>query len=247
MKKKFNAIFGLVVLLTLGTCCKVNASAIFQNDSIEGFIDKNIELMVFLTLLTILPMLVIMTTSFTRVIVTFAFLKNASGLQNSIPSIVLIGISIMLTIFIMSPVGQRINSEAIAPYINKEISVQEAYNRGIIPIKDFMFKQTRKDDLELFIELSKYSGDVTSSALPITTLMSAFVLSELKTSFQIGFLIFIPFLIIDIVVASILMSMGMMMVSPAIISLPFKILLIVLVDGWKLVIRSVFLSFGGIL
>lgn len=225
---------------------KVNASNMFSNGGVDGFINKNVELMIFLTLLTVLPMLIIMTTSFTRIVVTFAFLKNASGLQNSIPSIVLIGLSMMLTFFIMMPVGQRINKEAIVPYMNKEISTKEAYTKGVIPLKEFMFAQTRKDDLELFIELSKYEGEISSASLPMTTLMPAFALSEIKTSFQIGFLIFIPFLVIDMVIASILMAMGMMMVSPAIISLPFKILLIVLVDGWKLVIKSLFLSFGGI-
>ena len=152
----------------------------------------------------------------------------------------------MLTFFIMFPVGQRINNEAIVPYIYKEISTKEAYDKGVIPLKEFMFTQIRKDDLDLFIELSKYEGEVTAIAVPMTTLMPAFALSEIKTSFQIGFLIFIPFLVIDMVIASILMAMGMMMVSPAIISLPFKILLIVLVDGWKLVIKSIFLSFGGV-
>ena len=225
---------------------KVNASNMLSNGGVDGFINKNVELMIFLTLLTVLPMLIIMTTSFTRIVVTFAFLKNASGLQNSIPSIVLIGLSMILTFFIMMPVGQRINKEAIVPYMNKEISTKEAYTKGVIPLKEFMFAQTRKDDLELFIELSKYEGEISSASLPMTTLMPAFALSEIKTSFQIGFLIFIPFLVIDMVIASILMAMGMMMVSPAIISLPFKILLIVLVDGWKLVIKSLFLSFGGI-
>ena len=211
----------------------------------ENFLDKNVELLIFLTMLSILPMLIIMTTSFTRIVVTFSFLKNASGLQNAVPSIVLIGLSIMLTFFIMMPVGQKISSEALTPYINKEISAKEAYDRGVIPLKDFMLKQTRQDDLNLFVELCRYEGEITVSDIPMTTLMPAFALSEIKTSFEIGFLIFIPFLIIDMVVASILMSMGMMMVSPAIISLPFKILLIVLVDGWKLVIKSLFLSFGG--
>lgn len=246
MKKIFSRIIFITFLIIIVVCFKVNASTIFSNEGMEGFINKNIELMIFLTLLTVLPMLIIMTTSFTRIVVTFAFLKNASGLQNAVPSVVLIGLSIMLTFFIMFPVGQRINNEAIVPYINKEISTKEAYDRGVIPLKEFMFTQTRKDDLDLFIELSKYEGEVTAIAIPMTTLMPAFALSEIKTSFQIGFLIFIPFLVIDMVIASILMAMGMMMVSPAIISLPFKILLIVLVDGWKLVIKSIFLSFGGV-
>ncbi len=246
MKKIFSRIIFITFLIIIVVCFKVNASTIFSNEGMEGFINKNIELMIFLTLLTVLPMLIIMTTSFTRIVVTFAFLKNASGLQNAVPSVVLIGLSIMLTFFIMFPVGQRINNEAIVPYINKEISTKEAYNKGVIPLKEFMFTQTRKDDLDLFIELSKYEGEVTAIAVPMTTLMPAFALSEIKTSFQIGFLIFIPFLVIDMVIASILMAMGMMMVSPAIISLPFKILLIVLVDGWKLVIKSIFLSFGGV-
>lgn len=246
MKKIFSRIIFITFLIIIVVCFKVNASTIFSNEGMEGFINKNIELMIFLTLLTILPMLIIMTTSFTRIVVTFAFLKNASGLQNAVPSVVLIGLSIMLTFFIMFPVGQRINNEAIVPYINKEISTKEAYDKGVIPLKEFMFTQTRKDDLDLFIELSKYEGEVTAIDIPMTTLMPAFALSEIKTSFQIGFLIFIPFLVIDMVIASILMAMGMMMVSPAIISLPFKILLIVLVDGWKLVIKSIFLSFGGV-
>lgn len=245
MKKIFSRIIFITFLIIIAVRFKVNASTIFSNDGMEGFINKNIELMIFLTLLTVLPMLIIMTTSFTRIVVTFAFLKNASGLQNAVPSVVLIGLSIMLTFFIMFPVGQRINNEAIVPYINKEISTKEAYDKGVIPLKEFMFNQIRKDDLDLFIDLSKYEGEVTAIAIPMTTLMPAFALSEIKTSFQIGFLIFIPFLVIDMVIASILMAMGMMMVSPAIISLPFKILLIVLVDGWKLVIKSIFLSFGG--
>ena len=246
MKKIFSRIIFITFLIIIVVCFKVNASTIFSNEGMEGFINKNIELMIFLTLLTVLPMLIIMTTSFTRIVVTFAFLKNASGLQNAVPSVVLIGLSIMLTFFIMFPVGQRINNEGIVPYINKDISTKEAYDKGVIPLKEFMFTQTRKDDLDLFIELSKYEGEVTAIAVPMTTLMPAFALSEIKTSFQIGFLIFIPFLVIDMVIASILMAMGMMMVSPAIISLPFKILLIVLVDGWKLVIKSIFLSFGGV-
>lgn len=242
MKKFLIRIFVLTNFILVFECFKAKA---LMNENIDGFINKNIELMIFLTLLTMLPMLIIMTTSFTRIIVTFSFLKNASGLQNAVPSVVLIGISIMLTFFIMMPVGKRINNEAIVPYMNKQISTKEAYERGVIPLKDFMLKQTRKDDLELFIELSKYEGEINNS-IPMTTLMPAFAMSEIKTSFQIGFLIFIPFLVIDMVVASILMSMGMMMVSPAIISLPFKILLIVLVDGWKLVVKSLFLSFGGV-
>lgn len=245
MKSKLYKLALLVVCISLSFCYRAYASQLFA-DGTESFMSKNIELLLFFTMLTILPMIVIMTTSFTRIVVTFAFLKNASGLQNAIPSVVLIGLSMILSFFIMMPVGQRINTEAIVPYINKEISGQEAYNRGLVPLKEFMFKQTRKDDLELFLDLSKYDGEVTATNVPTTTLMSAFALSELKTSFQIGFLVFIPFLIIDMVVASILMAMGMMMVSPAIISLPFKILLIVLVDGWKLVIKSLFISFGGV-
>ena len=243
MKKFLTRVIILTNFILVFECFKAEAVA---NQNLDGFVNKNLELMVFLTLLTMLPMLIIMTTSFTRIIVTFSFLKNASGLQNAVPSIVLIGLSIMLTFFIMAPVGKRINDEAIVPYMNKEITSKEAYERGVIPLKDFMFKQTRKDDLELFVDLSKYEGEPNANEIPMTTLMPAFALSEIKTSFQIGFLIFIPFLVIDMVVASILMSMGMMMVSPAIISLPFKILLIVLVDGWKLVIKSLFLSFGGV-
>lgn len=245
MKKLIKRIIliSLIYLISFNVECL--ASPMLGNDQVEGFINKNLEIMIFMTLLTIIPMIIVMTTSFTRIVITFSFLKNASGVQNAVPSIILIGLSMILTFFIMSPIATRINNEALTPYFRKEISTQEAYERGVIPLKEFMFTQTRKDDLEFFVEISKFQGEVTLESIPMTTLMPAFAISELKTSFQMGFLIFIPFLVIDMVVSSVLMSMGMMMLSPSIISLPFKILLIVLVDGWRLVVKSLFISFGG--
>lgn len=206
---------------------------------------NNIKLLVVLSVLTLLPAVVIMVTSFTRIAVVFSFIKNALGAQQSIPNQVLTGLAIFLTIFIMAPVYKEVNEKALIPYSEEKITQDEAVKLGVKPIKDFMLKQTRQKDLELFVESAKLEKeDLTKESIPLYVVVPAFAISELKTAFQIGFLIFLPFIIIDIVVGSVLMSMGMFMLPPAMVSLPFKLLVFVMVDGWYLLIKSLILSFG---
>lgn len=216
-----------------------------DNSSPANYVD-NIKLLIILTILTLLPSIVIMMTSFTRIIVVFSFLKNALGAQQSIPNQILIGLALFLTIFIMQPVYTEINSKAFEPFMNNEITQEEAMEIGSKPLREFMLKQTRPKDLELFAEASKINMDeITKDNIPLTVVIPAFAISELKTAFQIGFLLFLPFLIIDMVVASVLMSMGMFMVPPVMVALPFKLLLFVMVDGWYLMVKSLIMSFGG--
>lgn len=205
---------------------------------------SNIKLLILLTILTLLPSFLIMMTSFTRIIVTFSFLKGAMGTQQSIPNQVLIGLALFLTIFIMTPVYNEINEKALKPFMNNEINQEQAMEYGSKPLREFMLKQTRQKDLKLFVELSKLEEDkVTKENVPLYVVVPAFAISELKTAFQIGFLIYIPFLIIDLVVSSVLMSMGMFMLPPVLISLPFKLLLFVMVDGWYMLVKSLIMSF----
>jgi flagellar biosynthetic protein FliP len=185
-----------------------------------------------------------MMTSFTRIIIVFSLLRHALGTQTSPPNQVLVGLALFLTFFIMAPVGEKIYADAYLPLSENQISFQQALDRGAIPLRGFMLKQTRDADLALFTRISRGPTPEKVDDVPLTVLIPAFVTSELKTAFQIGFIIFIPFLIIDMVVASVLMSMGMMMMSPVIVALPFKIMLFVLVDGWQLVIGSLVTSFG---
>ncbi|MEJ2044276.1 MAG: flagellar type III secretion system pore protein FliP [Reinekea sp.] len=204
-----------------------------------------IQVLAIMTALTFIPAALMMMTSFTRIIVVFAILRQAIGLQQTPSNQMLIGLALFLTFFIMSPVFNEVNVIAIQPYIQEEILPLEALNRAVVPIKTFMLAQTREADLEMFINLADTEGDFSEPMdVPLHVLMPAFMTSELKTAFQIGFLLFIPFLIIDLVIASILMAMGMMMLSPIIISLPFKIMLFVLVDGWAMVMGSVAASFN---
>ena len=204
-----------------------------------------IKVFLFLTILTLLPSFIIMFTSFTRIAVVFSLLKNAIGAQQSIPSQVLVGLAIFLTIFIMQPVYSEINETALKPYANEEITFQQAMDNASKPLKEFMLKETRQKDLELFVEAAKINNEeLTRENIPLYAVVPAFAISELKTAFQIGFLLFVPFLVIDMIVASVLMSMGMMMLPPTVISLAFKILLFVMVDGWNLLIKSLILSFS---
>lgn len=206
---------------------------------------NNIKLLLLLTVLTLLPSFIIMMTCFTRIIVVFSFLKGALGAQQSIPNQILVGLALFLTIFIMSPVVSKINTDAITPYLNEEITQEQAIENGTKPIRDFMLKQTRQKDLELFVEAANIDQtELTKENIPLTAVIPAFAISELKTAFEIGFLLYLPFLIIDMVVASVLMSMGMFMLPPVMISLPFKLLLFVMVDGWFLIVRSLILSFS---
>ncbi len=206
----------------------------------------SLQILMIMTALSFIPAFVILMTSFTRIIVVFSILRQALGLQQTPSNQVLIGMTLFLTMFIMTPVYERMNRDALQPYLAETMSAQDALAKAQVPVKDFMLAQTRTSDLELFMRLSKRTDIQTPEAAPLTIIVPAFVISELKTAFQIGFMIFIPFLIIDMVVASVLMAMGMMMLSPLIISLPFKIMLFVLVDGWALIVGTLAGSFGGV-
>lgn len=205
---------------------------------------NNIKLLIFFTILTLLPSFVIMMTSFTRIIVTFSFLKSAIGAQQSIPNQVLIGLALFLTIFIMAPTYNQINEKALKPFMESKITQDQAIEEGAKPIREFMLKQTREKDLKLFMDMAKLGDGVTKENVPLYVVIPAFSISELKTAFEIGFLIYIPFFIIDFVVSSILMSMGMFMLPPVMISLPFKLLLFIMVDGWYLLVKSLVMSFS---
>ncbi|WP_322407134.1 flagellar type III secretion system pore protein FliP [Idiomarina sp. PL1-037] len=203
-----------------------------------------LQILAIMTALTFIPAMVIMMTSFTRIIIVLAILRQAIGLQQSPSNQVLLGIALFLSFFIMTPVLNEINDKALQPYLNEEIQSMEALDRAKAPIKAFMLAQTRLTDLETFVEISGTEGVEEPEDVPMSVLIPSFITSELKTAFQIGFMLFIPFLIIDLVVASVLMAMGMMMLSPMIVSLPFKLMLFVLVDGWSLTMSTLAGSFG---
>jgi len=204
----------------------------------------SIQTLVLLTAMTFLPAIVLMMTGFTRIVIVLGLLRHALGTQSSPPNQVIVGLALFLTFFVMAPVADKIYVNAYLPLSENKISFNEAIERGIVPLRTFMIKQTRDADLNLFMRISNTPRVASADQVPLRVLIPSFVTSELKTAFQIGFIIFIPFLIIDMVVASVLMSMGMMMMSPVIVSLPFKIMLFVLVDGWNLIIGSLVLSFG---
>jgi flagellar biosynthetic protein FliP len=204
----------------------------------------SIQTLLLITSLTFLPAMILMMTSFTRIIIVFSLLRHALGTQTSPPNQVLVGLALFLTFFIMAPVGEKIYTDAYLPLAENKISFQQALDRGAVPLRSFMLKQTRDADLALFTKIAQAPTPEKVDDVPLRVLIPAFVTSELKTAFQIGFIVFIPFLIIDMVVASVLMSMGMMMMSPVIVALPFKIMLFVLVDGWQLLIGSLVASFG---
>lgn len=204
----------------------------------------SLQILLLMTALSFLPAALIMMTSFTRIIIVFSILRQALGLQQSPSNQILIGLSLFLTLFIMTPVIDEITQKAYQPYINEKITAQQAIDAAKKPIHRFMISQTRESDLVLFFKIAQVAPVQNKEDIPFTLLMPAFITSELKTAFQIGFIIFIPFLVIDIVVSSVLMAMGMMMLSPLIISLPFKIMLFVMVDGWALIIGTLAASFG---
>lgn len=221
---------------------KVNISVDGANTPKE-YVD-NIKLLIILTVLTLLPSIIIMTTSFIRTIIVFSFLRSAIGTQQSPPNQVMIGLAIFLTIFIMAPTFNAVNTNAIKPYLENKITQEQAIAEGSKPLREFMLKQTRQNDLKLFVDVAKFKGEINKENVPLYVVIPAFIISELKTAFTIGFLLFIPFLIIDLVVASVLLSMGMMMLPPVMVSLPFKLLLFVMVDGWHLLVKSIITSFS---
>ncbi len=210
-----------------------------------GGVSTPVQILVLLTLITLLPGVLFAVTGFTRILIVLGFVRNALGTASTPPNQILVGIAFFITLFVMAPTLHKIDTQAVKPYLNHTVSQKVALERAAEPLRTFMFKQTRTSDLALFIGLSHGKRPRTRADVPTHVLVPAFIISELKTAFQIGFLIYLPFLIIDMVVASTLTSMGMMMLPPALISLPFKILLFVLVDGWHLVIQSLVNSFHG--
>jgi len=212
-------------------------------DNPQEIVDS-IKIVLVLTILTLAPAILILMTCFTRIIVIFSFLRQALGTQQMPPNQLLVGLSLFLTFFIMRPAFNEINAKSLKPFLDGEIKQDVAIEEAILPLRQFMFKQTRPEDLSLFLNLSGKAEAKTRADVETLVLIPAFVISELKTAFQIGFIIYLPFLIIDMVIASVLMAMGMMMLPPVVISLPFKIMLFVIVDGWSLIVGSMVKSFG---
>jgi flagellar biosynthetic protein FliP len=204
-----------------------------------------VQLLVLMTFLSLAPTVLILATSFTRIVIVLSMVRSAVGMPSIPPNQVVIGLSLILTFFVMAPVYRQIDSTAIQPYIKGEIEQSEAFKLAQKPLREFMFKQTREKDIKLFLDLGNEAQPTTLDDIPTIALFPAFLISELRTAFTMGFVIYIPFLIIDLVVSSILLSMGMMMLPPSLVSLPFKLLLFVMVDGWYLLVRSLVLSFTG--
>lgn len=265
-KRFFNIILLFAVCIVLTFICVTSASAATYESNVSKDATENndtgvvklgnvelkiasnkdgtgltstLQILLILTLISLAPSILIMVTSFTRILIVMHFTRSAIGMQSTPPNQILIGLSLFLTIFIMSPVFAEVNTVAIQPLNKNEITTEEAFDKGLEPIRVFMYKQTRQKDLELFLDIAKVSEVKGLEDVPTTVLIPAFILSELRAAFIIGFLIYIPFIIIDMVVASTLMSMGMMMLPPTTISAPFKILLFIMADGWNLVIGSV--------
>jgi flagellar biosynthetic protein FliP len=212
-----------------------------END--PGNVSSAIQIVILMTVLTLAPSLLMMMTSFTRMVIVLGFIRGAIGLQGAPSNQILVGMSLFLTMFVMTPTVKRLNEEAFQPYMSKQISTVEFAQRASVPLKAFMMKQTRPSEVDFFLGISG-QGAMKPEEVPLTVVVPAFVMSELRTAFQMGFLIYIPFLVIDFLVSATLMSMGMMMMPPMMISLPFKLLLFVLVDGWHLIVRSLVESFA---
>ena len=222
----------------------VSVGLTFNSDSEETSLAGTLQILLIITVISLAPSILVMVTSFTRIVIVLHFVRTAIGTQSSPPNNVLIGLSLFLTLFIMSPVIAQIKTEAYDPLVAEEITQQEALERGIEPLRDFMLKQTRQDDLRLFMDIAKIDPVESIDELPITVIIPAFIISEMRAAFIIGFMIYIPFIVIDMVVSSVLMSMGMMMLPPTTISMPFKILLFILADGWNLVVGQLVNSFN---
>lgn len=250
MNKKINSLLIMLVIFSI-----VIPGVYAQEFTIPGIelgltnatepqdVALSLQIVFLLTILTLAPGILILMTSFTRVVIVLSFVRQGLATQQMPPNQVVIGLALFITFFVMSPVFTEVNSNALQPYLNEEITQGEALDNALEPVRNFMFKYTREADLAMFISASDTLRPQTRDDVPLYVLVPAFVISEIKTAFQIGFLIFIPFLVIDMIVASVLMSMGMMMLPPMMISLPFKILLFVLVDGWHMVVRSLITGF----
>ncbi len=252
MIKKFLAIVLLLLLvLTVQTQAqqaqqtipfpKINLDVGTAKDG--GDVPVTLQILLMMTVLSLAPSIVIMTTSYLRIIIVFHFLKSALGTQQMPPSQLLAGVALFVTFFIMAPTWNKVNDEALKPLMDNKLTTSQAYDKGIEPIRQFMFKNVREEDLELFISLSQQARPATRNDVATYILIPAFVLSEMRAGFIMGFFLFIPFIMVDMIISSILMSMGMMMMPPMMISLPFKILLFILVDGWNLIVSSLVRSF----
>ena len=239
------ALAGGCLLLGQSVLADPGLSAVTMTANADGgaTYSLSLQVLVAMTLLTLLPALLLTMTAFTRIIIVLAILRQALGTMQTPPNQVLIGLALFLTFFVMSPVLQRINQDAVQPYLNQGLPVEQALARAALPVREFMTPLTREQDLSLFAGLAGVDDLQSPDEVPFSLLVPAFLTSELKTAFQMGFLIFLPFLVIDIVVAAVLMSMGMMMLSPMIISLPFKLMLFVLIDGWSLIMGTLANSF----
>lgn len=216
----------------------------FANSQKPADMVSVLRIVMMLTVLSLAPAILIMMTSFTRIVVVLSFIRQALGTQQMPPNQLIVGLALFLSFFVMAPTWKAITANAVEPYLNEKIDQKTAYDLAEAPLREFMFNQTREKDLELFLSLAKEAKPKNRSEVPTYVLVPSFVISELKTAFQIGFMIYLPFLVLDMVVASVLMAMGMMMLPPVAISLPFKLLLFVLVDGWELVVGSLVKSFG---
>ncbi|MCR6107057.1 flagellar type III secretion system pore protein FliP [Salipaludibacillus agaradhaerens] len=220
---------------------QIPALDIFSDD--PGNLSATIQLLLLLTVLSLAPAILILMTSFTRIVIVLSFVRSGLATQQMPPNQVIVGLALFLTFFIMAPIFSEVNENALQPMFNGELTQEEAFEEAAIPMKQFMAEHTREKDLALFMGYAGEERPETLDDIPLTSLVPAFAISELKTAFQIGFMIFVPFLVIDMVVASVLMSMGMMMLPPVMIALPFKVLLFVMVDGWHLIVRSLLFSF----
>lgn len=208
-------------------------------------ISTGLQILFLLTILSVAPAILLMTTAFTRIVIVLGFIRQAMGTQNTPPNQIIIGMALFLTFFIMAPAINKINNDALQPFMNNQIGQQQALENAVNVMRDFMFTQVQEEELQLFIDITDEEQPEDKNDISTMILIPAFMLSELKTAFQMGFMIYVPFLVIDMLVASVLMSMGMMMLPPIVISLPFKLLLFVLVDGWQLVVGSLMKSFGA--
>ncbi|MDP1569082.1 MAG: flagellar type III secretion system pore protein FliP [Vicinamibacterales bacterium] len=243
MTRRLIALAGLIVLVSVAPAAAQPADQLSVNIDGVGTVSAPLQIALLLTMLTFLPAMLISMTSFTRIVIVFHFLRQAVGSQEQPSNQILIGLSLFLTIFIMAPTVDRIHALALGPAMEGRIEVSEALVLGAPPLREFMLKQTREADLALFVELSRMERPATPADLPMRVVIPAFVISELKTGFQMGFFLFVPFLLIDLVVSTTLLSMGMLQLPPAMISLPFKLLLFVMIDGWNLLVGSLVRSF----
>lgn len=250
MKKLVWAALGFLALTAVGQVAQAQGVTLpsvnlgFKTTENPNEVVNAIKIIMVMTVLTLAPAILIMMTSFTRIIIVLSFLRQALGTGQMPPNQLLVGLALFLTFFIMGPSFNELNERALQPYLAGKMAQDKALDEALVPLRRFMFNQTRPTDLNLFVRLSKMEKPKTRADVPTTVLVPAFIISELKTSFQIGFIIYLPFLVIDMVIASVLMAMGMMMLPPVVISLPFKIMLFVLVDGWSLLVGSMVQSFN---